>query len=91
MCVTSLLCGPRADLWPFYGTGFYENGFCLYIMFADAYISSLGYLCEIKQNHHQREFQNALVFYHILLPGSLKKCVEVSLGNGGVYLNNRGQ
>ena len=19
MCVTSLLCGPRADLWPFYG------------------------------------------------------------------------
>ena len=25
MCVTSLLCGPRADLWPFYG--FYVNGF----------------------------------------------------------------
>ena len=24
MCVTSLLCGPRADLWPFYG--FYVNG-----------------------------------------------------------------
>ena len=41
MCVTSLLCGPRADLWPFYGflckrfslyiygrfMGFYVNGF----------------------------------------------------------------
>ena len=25
MCVTSLLCGPREDLWPFYG--FYVNGF----------------------------------------------------------------
>ena len=25
MCVTSLLCSPRADLWPFYG--FYVNGF----------------------------------------------------------------
>ena len=25
MRVTSLLCGPRADLWPFYG--FYVNGF----------------------------------------------------------------
>ena len=60
-------------------------------MFADAHISSLGYLCEIKQNHHQREIQNALVFYHILVTSSLKKCVEVSLGNGGVYLNNRGQ
>ena len=54
-------------------------------MFTDAHISSLGYLCEIKQNHHQREFQNALVFYHILVTSSLKKCVEVSLGNGGVY------
>ena len=25
LCVTSLLCGPRADLWPFYV--FYVNGF----------------------------------------------------------------
>ena len=25
MCVTSLLCGPRADLWPFYA-GFCVNG-----------------------------------------------------------------
>ena len=25
MCVTSLLCSPRADLWLFYG--FYVNGF----------------------------------------------------------------
>ena len=31
-----------------------------------------------------------LVFYHILATSSLKKGVEVSLGNGGVYLNNRG-
>lgn len=34
--------------------------------------------------------ENTLVFYHILTTSSLKKCVEVSLGNGGVYLNNRG-
>ena len=29
ICVTSLLCSPRVDLWPFYGrfTGFYVNGF----------------------------------------------------------------
>ena len=26
ICVTSLLCGPRADLWPFM-MGFYVNGF----------------------------------------------------------------
>ena len=25
MCVTSLLCGPRADLWPFYGTRFIKG------------------------------------------------------------------
>ena len=29
MCVTSLLCGPRADLWPFYG--FLCKWFSLYI------------------------------------------------------------
>ena len=29
MCVTSLLCGPRADLWPFYG--FLCKRFSLYI------------------------------------------------------------
>ena len=29
MCVTSLLCGPRADLWPFYG--FLFEWFSLYI------------------------------------------------------------
>ena len=29
MCVTSLLCGPRADLWPFYG--FLRKRFSLYI------------------------------------------------------------
>ena len=59
-------------------------------MFADAHISSLGYLCEIKQNHHQMEIQNALVFYHTLATIFLNKCVEVSLGNGDVHLNNRG-
>ena len=60
MCVTSLLCGPWADLWPFYG--FLCKRFSLYIkvffpykslyfecyatmpMLADAHISSLGYL-----------------------------------------------
>ena len=30
MCVTSLLCGPRADLWPFYGF-LSEKRFSLYI------------------------------------------------------------
>ena len=25
MCVISLLCGPRADLWPFYGTRFIKG------------------------------------------------------------------
>ena len=29
MCVTSLLCGQRADLWPFYG--FLSKRFSLYI------------------------------------------------------------
>ena len=29
MCVTSLLCGPRADLWPFYG--FLCKRFSLYM------------------------------------------------------------
>ena len=29
MCVASLLCGPRADLWPFYG--FLCKRFSLYI------------------------------------------------------------
>ena len=29
MCVTSLLCGPRADLWPFYG--FLCERFSLYV------------------------------------------------------------
>ena len=29
MCVTSLLCGPRADVWPFYG--FLCKRFSLYI------------------------------------------------------------
>ena len=31
MCVTSLLCGPWADLWPFYGL--YCKQFSLYIKF----------------------------------------------------------
>ena len=31
MCVTSLLCGPWADLWPFYGL--YCKRFSLYIKF----------------------------------------------------------
>ena len=35
MCVTSLLCGPRADLWPFYG--FLCKRFSLYIK-ANLYI-----------------------------------------------------
>ena len=32
MGVTSLLCGPQADLWPFYVSfmGFYVNGFLPY-------------------------------------------------------------
>ena len=57
MCVTSLLCGPRADLWPFHG--FLCKRFSLYINLyierqilifgmlrnnADAHISRLGYL-----------------------------------------------
>ena len=57
MCVTSLLCGPRADLWPF--RGFLCKRFSLYINLyierqilifwmlrnnADAHISRLGYL-----------------------------------------------
>ena len=74
----------------FMGRVFMKTVFSLYNVRRCLYFE-LGYLCEIKQNHHQREFQNALVFYHILAPSSLKKCVEVSLGNGGVYLNNRGQ
>ena len=58
MCVTSFLCGPRADLWTFYA--FLCKRFSLYIkvnlhkslhfecyatmpMLADAHISSLGY------------------------------------------------
>ena len=57
MGVTSLLCGPQADLWPFYVSfmAFYVNGFLPYnflyfecyatmTMLADAHISSLGYL-----------------------------------------------
>ena len=36
-------------------------------------------------------FKMPWYFYHILAPSSLKKCVEVSLGNDGVFLNNRGQ
>ena len=63
MCVKSLLCGPRADLWSFYG--FLCKRFSLYIkvnlfecyatmpMLADAHISSLGELCKniTGQNH----------------------------------------
>ena len=49
MCVTSLLCGPRADLWPFYGflyQRFYKGlSYATMPMFADAHISSLGNLC----------------------------------------------
>ena len=42
MCVASLLCCPRADLWPFYG--FLRQRFSLYIK-VPLYISSLDYLC----------------------------------------------
>ena len=51
MSVTSLLCAPRADLWPFYGFLCKRFSLCkLYRyatmpMFIDAHISSLGYLC----------------------------------------------
>ena len=33
MCVTSLLCGPRADLWPFYG--FLCKRFSLYNLYIE--------------------------------------------------------
>ena len=64
MCVKSLLCGPRADLWPFYG--FLCKRFPLYIkvnlfecyatmpILADAHISSLGYLCKKHGQNHTR-------------------------------------
>ena len=42
MCVTSLLCGPRADLWPFYV--FLSQQFSQNIK-VPLYISSLDYLC----------------------------------------------
>ena len=53
MCVTSLLCGPRADLWPFYVNGLnrfpykslYFECYATMPMLAHAHISSLGYLC----------------------------------------------
>ena len=53
MCVTSLLCGPRVDLWPFYGFLYqrfykglsYFECYATMPMFADAHISSLGNLC----------------------------------------------
>ena len=35
MCVTSLLCGPWADLWPFYG---------LYCKLFSLYINVYGYI-----------------------------------------------
>ena len=39
MCVTSLLCGPWADLWPFYGL------YCKrFLSICKLHISSLGYL-----------------------------------------------
>ena len=49
MCITSLLCGPRADLWPFYGffslctdvlppSGLLREGGRLY--------TGYGYLCK---------------------------------------------
>ena len=64
MCVKSLLCGPRADLWPFYG--FLCKRFSLYIkvnlferyatmpILANAHISSLGYLCKKHGQNHTR-------------------------------------
>ena len=42
MCVTSLLCGPRADLWPF--CGFLCKRFSLYISFT--FISHIPYTGE---------------------------------------------
>ena len=46
MCVTSLLCGPRADLWPFYGflckrLSLYIHSFFIRILFSRARLNIL--------------------------------------------------
>ena len=46
-CVTSLLCGPRADLWPFYN--FYVHSFL-----------SLSFFIEVLAPNVQRTFWKTL-------------------------------
>ena len=58
MCVTSLLCGPWADLWPFYGL--YCKRCSLYIRFASCYVSRFLLKC-----FHFRRLQRRSVFSHI--------------------------
>ena len=50
MCLKSLLCGPRADLWPFYEL--YRKRFSLYIygrfmgFYVNGFLSFYGVLCK---------------------------------------------
>ena len=52
MCVTSLLCGPRADLWPFYG--FLCKRFSLYIRFTP------GVYLHFPHSLHRRDVTHIL-------------------------------
>ena len=52
MCVTSLLCGPRAELWPFYG--FLCKRFSLYIKVYQGWaLQQSGSTDPTKENGHK--------------------------------------
>ena len=53
MCVTSLLCGPRADLWPFYEFLCIVNGFLSYL-FIERHILSKVSCFLLKFFHFRR-------------------------------------
>ena len=66
MCVTSLLCGPQADLWPFHGVlckrfslpyeSLYFECYATMPMLTNAHISSLGYQWFLHAERYGRQF-----------------------------------
>ena len=58
MCVTSLLCGPRADLWPFYG--FLCKRFSLYIKVYQGWALQRGVVSKTKHSKTKTEARSTL-------------------------------
>ena len=56
MCVTSLLCGPWADLWPFYGK--YYKRFSLYRAFSRTWPAPMQIYRSKESIYIRKEFNS---------------------------------